>query len=315
MFYVFHGNDEHSLNETLSALLSKQGATELVEANTLRFEGSSVTFPQLQHACDTVPFLTSIRVVIVSGLLTSGSSLSEQLLDYLPKVPDSTRLILVEPKSLPANHPVVKLAEESSNGFVKSFQRPEGKDLERWIRARVQASAGRIAPRAAQLLAENVGSDLYLLVNEIEKLVLYKDGQQIEADDVSLLCSHVAEASIFKLVDALGNRNGREAAGQLQTKINEGADPYYLFAMIVRQYRLLIQVKELADEGSLPNEIAKSLSIHSYVSGKLFQQGHNYTMPQLEQIYSRLLEVDVDVKTGRTDMTTALNVIVAGVSV
>jgi DNA polymerase-3 subunit delta len=314
MFYVFHGDDEHSLNETLSALLSKQGETELVEANTLHFEGSSVTFSQLQHACDSVPFLAKVRVVIVSNLLTSGSALFEPLLDYLPKVPDSTRLVLVESKSLPANHPMVKLAEESSNGFVRSFQLPEGRNLERWIRTRVKASGGRISTHATQVLAENVGSDLHTLDNEIEKLVLYKDGQQIEADDVSLLCSQVAEASIFKLVDALGNRNGREAASQLQIKFNEGADPYYLFAMIVRQYRLLIQVKELADEGSLPNEIAKSLSIHNYVSGKLFQQSQNYTMPQLEQIYGRLLEVDVDLKTGHTDITTALNLIVAGVS-
>jgi DNA polymerase-3 subunit delta len=209
---------------------------------------------------------------------------------------------------------MVKLAEESSNGFVRSFQLPEGRNLERWIRTRAKASGGRISTHAAQVLAENVGSNLHTLDNEIEKLVLYKDGQQIEADDVSLLCSQVAEASIFKLVDALGNRNGREAASQLQIKFNEGADPYYLFAMIVRQYRLLIQVKELADEGSLPNEIAKSLSIHNYVSGKLFQQSQNYTMPQLEQIYGRLLEVDVDLKTGHTDITTALNLIVAGVS-
>lgn len=314
MFYVFHGDDTHSQSETLEALQARLGDPSALELNTSHFEGQSLTFSELRHACDSVPFLGDKRLVIVNDAIGQKPEYLDELLAYLPDLPETTRLVFMESKALPAGHPLVKLAEREEKGYVKSFSRPEGRELERWISRRVADSGGSIAPRANHLLALSVGNNLDLLDNEIEKLVLYKDGGTIEAEDVGLLCPYVAEASIFELVDALGSRHGKTAARLLHDKLAEGAEPFYLFSMFARQFRLLIQVKELSEAGRQPQEIAGILKIHSFVAGKLHQQSHNYTMEQLEQIHAYLLEMDVGVKTGRTDMTTALNLIVAGVA-
>ncbi|MEJ2748176.1 MAG: hypothetical protein P8183_09760, partial [Anaerolineae bacterium] len=109
-------------------------------------------------------------------------------------------------------------------------------------------------------------------------------------------------------------RSGKKAAILLQQKLQEGADPFYLFIMIVRQIRLLIQAKELADEGQRPPAISKAMNVHSFVANKLYQQAQQFSLPQLEQIYRHLLEVDVGVKTGRNDMLTALNLLIAGIT-
>ncbi|MCI0393716.1 MAG: DNA polymerase III subunit delta [Chloroflexi bacterium] len=314
MFYVFHGDDEHSQKETLAELQRKLGDPAMLELNTARFEGQGVSFSELRHACDSIPFLADKRLVIVANLLSQTPPFLDELLAYLPDLPETTRLVFLESKTLPAAHPILKLAEKSGQGYAKAFARPEGSELERWIRQRVKTAGGHIAPQAVQLLALNAGNDLRLLDNEIEKLVLYKGGETIEAQDVTLLCPYVAEASVFDLVDALGSRNGRTAAQLLHKKTLEGADPFFLFSMFVRQFRLLIQVKELAEEGRRPAEIAKALAIRDFVAGKLHQQSQHFTLLQLEQIYAHLLEIDVAVKTGRTDMPTALDLLVAGLA-
>ena len=314
MFYIFHGDDEHSQIETLADLQSKLGDAAMLDLNTTRFDGQRLTFSELQHACDSIPFLADKRLVIVKNLFNQKTAFQDELLAYLPHLPETTRLVFLESKSLAKKHPAHKLAEEDEKGFIREFKRPEGAELERWVRQRVQASGGKIQPFAAHLLAANVGNDLQLLGNEIEKLVLYKGKATIEAEDVSLLCSYVAEASIFDLVDALGGRQGKTAAQLLHKKFQEGTDPFYLFAMFVRQFRLLIQVKELAENGQPPAEIAKTLKIHSFVSGKLHQQSKNFSLEQLEQIYRHLLDIDIGVKTGRTDMVTALDLMVAGLA-
>jgi DNA polymerase-3 subunit delta len=314
MFYVFHGDDTHSQKETLEALQARLGDPSALELNTSRFEGQSFSYSELRHACDSVPFLGNKRLVIVVDAMARKPEYLPELLDYLPQLPDTTRLVFMESEALPAIHPLVKLARNEENGFLKSFARPEGRELERWISRRVAENGGSIAPHANHLLVSNVGSDLDILDKEIEKLVLYKNGKTIEAEDVGLLCPYVAEASIFELVDALGNRQGRTAARLLHEKLVEGTEPFYLFSMFVRQFRLLIQVKELSEAGSRPPEIAKKMNIHAFVAGKLHQQSHNFTLGQLEQIHAYLLEMDVGVKTGQTDMTTALTLIVAGVA-
>lgn len=313
-FYIFHGDDDHTIRKALAGLREQMGDPSMLDLNTSRFEGGTVSFSELRHACDTIPFLSEKRMVIVSDLFAANPPFLEELLAYLPEVPESTRLFFVESRRLPKNHKAVKAAMGSEKGYVKHFERPQGGKLDRWILDRAKSGGGKMTPRAAHMLAINVGNDLTLLDNEIEKLVLYKGAEPIEVDDVSLMCPYVAEASIFELVDAIGSRHGRTAAQLLHQKLSGGADPSFLFAMVVRQFRLIIQIKELAEAGLKPLDIARELQIHSFVAGKLAQQSHNFTFEQLEQIYAHLLDVDVRVKTGRTDMITALNLLVAAVA-
>lgn len=317
MFYIFHGDDAHSQKETLDDLLARLGDRSMLELNTTRFRGA-VTLGQLRQACDSIPFLAKRRVVIVENGLsqTNSREFVDDLIGYLPHLPEFTRLIFLESQTLRSNHRLLSFAEKQENGFVRAFTRPEGRALERWVQQRVQESGGDIEPRAIHLLVSSTGNDLSLLANEVEKLVLYRlDNGPITAEDVAALCPYAAEASIFELVDALGARDGRAAASLLQTKLNEGADPFYLFAMIIRQFRLLLQTKELAEQGLRPPAIASRLRIHSFVAGKVYQQSQRFSLAQLEHIYGHLLQTDVGVKTGQADMATSLSLLVAGLAV
>ena len=316
MFYIFHGDDTHSQKEQLGKLMAKMGDPGMLDLNTTRFD-KPMTMSELMNACNVMPFLAKVRLVIVEDLFsgTASKEFVKEVVAYLPNLPDTTRLFFLESKALRANHAVLQLAEKSDNAYVKLFSKPEGGALERWIRNQVGEGNGRITPQAVHLLAANVGSELDILTHEIEKLLLYKGEEEIQAEDVGLLSPYAAEASIFDLVDALGNRNSKKAALLFQKKISEGADPFYLFSMFIRQFRLLIQVKELADDGLRPPAMAQELKLHSFVVGKLYQQCQGFSITQLEQIYHHLLEIDVGVKTGQDDMITALNLLVAAVTV
>jgi DNA polymerase-3 subunit delta len=318
MFYIFHGEDELSQKEFLtSKLLAKFGDPAMLELNMTRFE-ASVSIKDLRQACQTAPFLAPVRVVIVQDLLTSKPA-KETLTDlqaFLPHLPQSTRLVFLESAELKDSHALIKLARAEERGFEKLFARPQGAELTRWVLQRSSEKGGEIVPQAAQLLANIVGNDLQTLENELEKLVLYKQGNgaAIEVEDVLLLSPYAAEESIFDLVDALGNRNERRASFLYQQKLAEGEDPFYLFAMFVRQFRLLIQAKELADAGYKPAAVAQAMGVHGFVAGKLAQQARGFSMNELEQIYRHLLDVDVAVKTGEADMQTALDLLLANLT-
>ncbi len=315
MFYIFHGDDTHAQQETVAQLIGKMDDPSMLDLNTTKLE-SNVSFSQLQQAASAMPFLAKVRLIIVRDLLSSklDKTYQKQLLDYLPTLPETTRLLFLESQTLRANDPLVKLAESEKTGYVKQFSKPEGAALERWIREKVAEGNGRISPQATHMLAANIGNQMEILSREIEKLLLYCNGEEIQSDQVKLLSPYAAEASIFDLVDALGNRNSKKASQLLQEKFREGADPFYLFSMFIRQFRLLIQVKELADEGKRPPAISPELKLHGFVVGKLYQQCQGFSLAQLEQIYRHLLDIDVEVKTGRNDMTTALNLLVAGLT-
>ena len=315
MFYIFHGEDDHKKNETLTQLLGRLGDQGMLDLNTTRFSGQ-VSLSDLRQAVDTIPFLAPARVVIVDDLFVTnpGKAYMEELLSFLPKVPDSTRLLFLESQVLRGNHPVITLANRDEQGLERSFPLPEGNQVDRWILRQAQKKGGEVSPRAAHLLASIIGNDLHILDNELEKLVVYKASattKTIEEDDVTLLSPYFAEASIFDLVDALGNRNEREASILYQRKLNEGVDPFYLFSMFVRQFRLLIQVKELAEDGYSPPAIARELRLHEFVTNKIYGQARGFTLTELELVFRHLLHVDVRVKTGKADLQTELDLLIA----
>lgn len=316
MYHLYHGKDAYRQREALARLLARQGDPDLLSLNTSRFQGV-MPFAEFQQACSAVPFLSPVRLVIVEGLFAASpdKAFMDKLEAFLPMLPETTTLIFLEPGALADNHRLVKLAnQKDSNGRVQRFEPLGEVELEKWIRARVAEGGGKISGRAVQMLAANVGNEhLGALGNEIDKLVLYKGPEgEIDLADVTLLSPYAAEASVFDLVDALGSRQGPQAATLFQQKITEGAEPFQLFAMFIRQFRLLIQTKELVEAGERPAGIAAALKTPQFVAEKLARQSRNLSMVQLEQIYGRLLEIDVEVKTGKADLLTAMHLLVGG---
>ena len=84
--------------------------------------------------------------------------------------------------------------------------------------------------------------------------------------------------------------------------------------MIIRQFRLLIQVKTLKERGASPRDVAKTLGLHPFPAGKLHSQATYFTVGQLDKVYRHLSETDIDIKTGRIDADVALDLLVAGLA-
>jgi DNA polymerase-3 subunit delta len=339
VFYIFHGEDEFSRAQAVARLRGKLagGDPAMADLNTSTLDGSRVTLGELRHVCDSIPFMADRRLVIVHGLLSrlysaprtaeeaapedtepaAKRAFLQDLAGYLPNLPPTTRLIFVENSALPASHPILKIAQQEENrqrGFVRLFQQPRDRDLPNWIRKQVQARQGTISHEAVTLLAALVGSDLRLLDQELEKLLLYADGRQITSEDVQALVSRARETNIFDLVDSVGRREAGRALRLLHRMLDEEAAPLYLLTMLARQIRILIQVSELRDEGLASKEIAGRLKMHPYVVEKGLVQARNFTVAQLEAAYERLVETDWAIKTGQSEEVLALDMLVVALT-
>jgi DNA polymerase-3 subunit delta len=184
-----------------------------------------------------------------------------------------------------------------------------------WIEQRSRAKGGQITRDATQELVRTVGDNLWLLDQELEKLVAYTAAKRAaSAADVQLLVHHARREKIWDMVDALGEGRGRQAIGSLHRLLDDGEHPLYVLAMIVRQYRILLQVKDLTARGLRPRAIAKDLKLRDFVVEKMVRQARLYSLPQLEAIYARLLETDLAIKTGQMDAVLALDLLVAELS-
>jgi len=343
MFYVFHGDDEFSLRRELDALIVRAGDPALTELNTTVLDGRTTDLNELIHHCSTPPFLSERRLVMVHGLLerlsqgrrsTADQRFIEQLLAFLPEMPDTTRLFFLERKQISARNPILALALERNPHCVKRFTLPNERDLVRWVHKQVHEAGGEIELKAAQTLCEYVHaySDIlderehaprdaqrrhlaYLLSQEVSKLVTYTAcARPITERDIELLSPQARAGNVFDMVDALGRRDGKTAMLHYQALLDAGRHPLELLGMIARQFRLIIQAKELAPTLGTPQAIAERIGQKTFPIRKALTQSHNFTMEQLDRIYHRLIETDIEIKTGRVDPELALDTLIAGLS-
>ena len=324
--FILHGEDEYEIAEFVSGLKDKLGDPSLVEMNYAAFDGHSFSWDALVTACRAMPFLSHRRLVVLANPLArfNADPARKTFLEFLDQIPQTTALVLIEYKDLePVDsrgrkkpHWLVRWgAEAGGRAIVKSFAVPKGTALANWIRSRARQAGGEFSSPAAGLLASLVGDDLRTADHEIQKLLAYVNYQRaVEPDDVMHLTAFSGEADIFVMVDALGNRDGRQAQHMLHRLLEE-EDAMYIFAMVVRQFRLLLLAREVLD-GSVGGvnteaQVARQLHIHPYVAKKITAQARHFDIAVLEAVYTRLLEMDEAIKTGRVETGLGLDLLVA----
>ena len=330
MFYIFHGPDDLSRTEILADFKAQMGDPAMADLNTTLLDGDAVTLGELREAGDALPFLSDRRLVIVTGYLTrpekdpkrekrrrqADKKTLDSLTEYLDTLADTTRLIFVEEETLPASHPILKLAQRRQDGHVRAFGVPGKKDLPGWIEQRVRLKGASIERTAAKALAEAVPEDdTRLLDSEIEKMITYVyPDTTITSAHIDLLVPYTGQSNVFTMVDAIGRRDGQVALRMLHKLLDENPEPgypLYLLSMIVRQFRILIQVKEMSAQGLAVSTIATRAGLRPFVAEKTKRQSLNFSMGQLEAIYGRLLNTDLSIKTGKMGGVLALDTLVA----
>ncbi len=327
MLYILSGQDDFSLSEVLEEIKRGMGDQALLAANTTVLEGQQVTPDQLKAVCETVPFLSERRLVIVKGLLgrfepkskSSGQKRLTPVTDrqneykllaaYLNQIPDSTILVLIDGR-LSSGNPLFRAL--SAKAEVKTFPLLRDTQLRRWIQRRVVEEGGSISPAAIDLLVKLVGSNLWVMKSEINKLVLFTSGRRIEEDDVRRIVSYAQEANVFAMVDAILEFKAGIAELSLHQLLEAGAPSAYLLVMLLRQVEMIVRAKELSNRGDPEVEIQNKLGLTSeFVLRKTLEQASRYSMPRLKEVYDKLLATDLSIKTGRYDGELALNILIA----
>jgi DNA polymerase-3 subunit delta len=331
MIAVFYGKDDFSAHEALGALSRELDTDGQLADNTVRVDGRSAKPEELLAICQTMPFLGSHRLVIVSRLFArfqedtrrgrsraarskkaDGDDASplgawQPFVEALPHLPETTALVFMEGEVGKSN-PLLK--ELPKGARVQEFKPLAQAEVAGWINRRAAKYEMTVQARAVAVLAQLVGTKLWLLDTELQKLATYAAGSEVTEADVRELVSFARDPNVFAMVDAVVEGRTRDSLDLLHRLLQEGEAPQRLLAVIARQYRLLLMAKELLEQRMRPPEISAKLEVQGFVIQRLLQQAPLYTLEQLRRAYRLLLDADLSVKRGIHDDETALELLI-----
>jgi len=183
--------------------------------------------------------------------------------------------------------------------------------LKKWVAQEFEKNNVKINLDALDLLVEFVKNNLWQMTNEINKLSNYKKGDLVKKEDVELLVKPNLENDIFKTIDALASKNKRLALSLLHKHLDNGDNSLYLLSMIAYQFRNLLIVKEMSDQGGPASGWQKKTGLHPFVVQKSYYLCNQFTIEQLKKIYQNIFQVDSDIKTGKIEPELALDLLLA----
>jgi len=327
LLYILSGPDDFSLAQSLEEIKRSTGDREMLATNTTTLEGQQMSLAEFSTACGALPFLSEKRLVIVKGLLerfepkgrTGRQRKSKQtnskqdgykeVADCISNMPDSTILVLTE-SQIKSSNPLYKMI--SRQAVVKSFPLVRGTELKQWIEKRVAEEGGSISPPAVNLLTQLIGSNLWTMASEINKLALYAGERRIEKEDVQMVVGYTQQVNVFAMVDAVIDFRPQVAENLLEQLLQRGATPPYILVMLSRQIRMIVRAKELRSQGIGEREIQSKLGLASdFQVRRTLEQANRYTLARLKQVYRQLLEADLSIKTGKYEGELALNILIA----
>jgi len=313
--YFLFGNDEFAISRKLKDFDSDFTDPTSADMNTARLDARSMTENDLNNAVNSMPFLAKRRLVCLANPSAKYNNVSSRrkFFEYIEKAPDTTRIVMyesVEPRDA-EKHWLVKWAEKNSKLIqTKAFMLPRLKDMTGWIVNETKNQGGQIESRAAEMLKDMVGVDTRQAGMEIAKLLAYVNwARQVKVEDVEAVCIVTSQQSVFDFVDALSNGNGKSAQHLLH-RLLETEDPFSLWGMVVRQFRLLIQAREILDGRGNKDDMARAVQIHPFVAEKAMQQAAHFSIESLESIYRKLLKIDEGVKASQLTLDLALDTLV-----
>lgn len=315
-----YGTDEFAIARRIEELQKSMGDGISATMNITHLEARTMSGDDLNNAVNSAPFLASWRLVVLSNPSTRyvTPEARGKFLAFLQKVPPTTLLVMHEFMDIKKDKPgedekhwIIKWGRGSGDTIgLERYPLPKAGEMAGWISEETRRQNGQIEPRAAVCLADMVGEDTRVAAQEIAKLLTYVNlGRPITVQDVEHVSVVTAQESIFALVDALGNKNGHEAQRVLHRLLEE-ADPFELWGMVIRQFRLLLLAREIIEAGGSARQIQDALRLRDFAASKVYKQARQFSMPALEAIYHRLLEIDEGAKTSQVTLELALDMFI-----
>ncbi len=264
-----------------------------------------------------IPFLAEKRMVIVKNLISSKEvELKKELRRRIEEkdLPETSIIVVSEESEkfrAKADKEFLELLKKEK--YKEYFKVLEGKELSVWVNQEVKMRGGSIDRKALSYIVDNFNSDMWSLSHLVDQLTAYKSDGKVELEDVKKFLEEKIDDNIFNLVDAIVAGKKDQAFKMMREQYRKGEDSFYVFAMILRQFKIMLQIRDLIDRGIKPD--AKELGLHPFVVKKTIPLVNRYSMAQLKEIYNQLLQIDIKTKTGQGDQSVMLDLFVGSIHI
>ncbi len=322
---LLHGDDGFGLDIALREFATSVDATERIEIVPATTPDEAA-IDRARLEAGTMSMFGIHLAVLRQPLKAAGRSTAaaDRLIALVRDLPDGSALALVEERpSRDITRPpalLKRLAEtvKERGGRIEEHGAPRRGELRAWIGAHAARVGIKLEMRAAHVLAERIGGQIWetdiergemtrIADSELRKLATYVGERSIGVEDVEALTADTRPASVFAITNAIDRREPAAAAEALSRALADGQPGLRILASLAGRVSDLIVARDLVAAKTPPNEIARRLARgNARMAERIVDAAKRYRGEELDAMLNGLFEADLAIKTNVMDEEPAL---------
>lgn len=301
--YVLEGPEEYikrTAIETLRKRLLPEGLEDMNETRLTDPDADT-----LIAAAETLPFMADKRLVLVQecGMLQGrGKGYDEAksaaaLAEYLKNPPETACVVFYVRDKADGRKKLYTQLKKTAE--IVQFLPLDDREMTRWIAQYLKKLGKQISAPTCQKLTFTVGTELYALSGELQKLAAYAgDRAEILPEDIDAVCAKTTAYRVYDLTGALTRGDAKTAFTLAHALQKDGEEPLALLALLQNECRRLLSVKLLRSDGLPPDAIASRIGVPPFAAKQLYNQVTRYTEKQLRAMCAACMDTEYQVKSG-----------------
>lgn len=306
---LIYGNESYLLNQALHKRI-KQLVSVQDTMNTVFYDASSNAFSILKviEEAQTLPFFSDHKVLVLQNclFLTRGINLKEnemnELIQHLSRPIETCTIIFMHDNdNLDTQKKITKKLLEICD--VEHVKKLETNEFRQFLIKLLKERNIKMSSDAFEEFLKRMDNNMSISYHESEKLALY--GQMINLDDVEALISRPLDNEAFHLVNALMDKNLKQALHIYNDMMILNMEPLSFSGLIASQLRLLYQVASLDKEGyhrqEMINKLSPANNVNVYRLNRMLSLARQTTPDRILSILNYLANYDHRSKLGLVD--------------
>lgn len=304
--YFLWGEESYLIDQEIKAIKQRMQDASGEEVELVMLEGDDLSPGQLRSNLEYASLFAGQRLVVVKRPPWLGKSrrkaakaddFKQILQDYLEEAREG-QVVIITAAEHDGSNGIVKLLDKKTAAM--QFKTASPQYISKWATDTFKDRGCNAGADAVGMLARS-GQDLYYLENLIEKLSLMHGKEKISAADVERELENKEEIKVFKLTDALLNRNMPASLAAYYQLREQGEHPLLFLFMIVRQFISLGKAKYYQEKGYSKGEIASATGMKDFTVQKMLRCARHFTWDELQELFALFLELDITMKSSSQD--------------
>ncbi len=299
--YLIVGEDQELINFYLNKIMKEIG---LDEEKKINYDMNTSSISDILDEVSMISLFSSEKVVIGYNFDIGKINDNDRdyLIRYLNNNNSNDRYIILIAGKVDGRSKDYKIFKDKFK-IIDLLQVDNGKDICKYVEDYIKDRGYKIDKYNLDYLVELLGNDINNINNEIDKILLYlNDDQVISREVIDKLVSDNIDNIMYEFTNAVLDRDYEKISKMYNDFKIENVGYDYLIGSLGNALRGALVIKILYNQGNSNNEIAKFIGKKEFYIKKMIERLYNYTVDDLCMMIDKLGIIDREYKSGKSNI-------------